>query len=283
MKKLMTLAALSLLSLSADYHEPSITLGVDNQNSDSFYKLHLELHHQSTFHIDEYDSIILHGLSRPKSNKTCHHELGVGYRTRFEDFGFGLNLLYANQYAHSFFNHNLVPGLEIFYQHFMLAFNHYFPIKYSVEMDDKTYSFHDVSEITVSYRPSKKYEFSFTPYFNYQTKRVGYAGSASALVFDDIKLTITPYCEPSVQHGVAFSIGYHFGGAPTQDNRRLSKSHRFFYSSAAKEVKKVTPISTLICDPIPTEEPSKPIKKPESREPTFWEKVLGIEPKPSGK
>jgi hypothetical protein len=140
MKKLIAFATVSLLSLSADYHDPSITLGIDNQNSDSFYKLHLELHHQSTFEIDGCEKIILHALSRPKSNKTCHHELGVGYRTTYEDFDLGINVLYANQYAHSFFNHNLVPGLEVFYKHFMLAYNHYFPLKSSVEMNDKTFS-----------------------------------------------------------------------------------------------------------------------------------------------
>lgn len=283
MKKLTTIAALSLLSLSADYHDPSITLGIDNQNSDSFYKLHLEAQHQSTFEIDESETIILHALSRPKSNKTCHHELGVGYRTTYEDFDFGINILYANQYAHSFFSHNLVPGLEIFYKHFMLAFNHYFPIKASVEMGDKTYSFHDVSEITLSYRPSKKYEFSFTPHFNYQTKRFGYAGSVSAFVFDDIKLSLTPYCEPKIQHGLAFSIGYHFGGTPERENRKLSKSHRFFYSVAATEVKNFTPKSTLTYDPIPPSKPTKPPKKPEPREPTPWEKLLGIKPVPADK
>ena len=285
MKKLMTISALSLLSLSADYHDPSISLGIDNQNSDSFYKPHLELHHQSTFKIDDLDSIILHGLSRPKSNKTCHHELGVGYRTIYGDFDFGVNILYANQYAHSFFNHNLVPGLEVFYKDFMLAFNHYFPIKASVEIGDKTYSFHHVSEITLSYRLSEKYEFSFTPYFNYETKRVGYAGSIHAFVFNNIKLSLTPYCEPSVQHGFALSIGYHLGGAPTHDNRKLSKSHRFFYARADKKAKKITRISTLTPDPAPspTSEPIIPPKKPETREPTWLENLLGIKPKPSGK
>lgn len=283
MKKLIAFATLTLLSLSADYHDPSISLGIDNRNTDDFYQLHLEVQHQSTFEIDACDSIVLHALSRPKANKTCHYELGVGYRTTYEDFDFGVNLLYANQYAHSFFNHNLVPGVEVSYKHFMLACNHYFPVKASVEMGDNTYSFHNVSEITLSYRPSEKYEFSFAPYFNYETKRIGYAGSITAFVFDDIKLTLTPYCEPEVQHGFAFSIGYHFGGATHRGNRNLSKSHHFFYTCDPNEVKKTTPISTVVIVPAPIAKPLKPTEKKEPVEPTWWDKVLGIKPKPSGK
>src|ERR1700687_4478471 len=152
MKKLIAFATLSLLSLSADYHDPSITLGIDNRNTQTWYQLHLEIEHQSTLKLDESSTVILHGLSRLKANETYHHELGVGYRTTYEDFDLGVNVLYANQYAHSFFNHNIVPGIEVFYQDFMLAFNHYVPVKTSVEMGDKKYSFHAVSEITLSYR-----------------------------------------------------------------------------------------------------------------------------------
>lgn len=289
MKKLIGFATLTLLSLSADYHDPSITFGMDNRDTKFFYQLHLDLQHQSTIELDDCNAIILHGLSQPRSNKSCHHEVAVGYRRMYENFGFGTNILYANQYAHSFFNHNFVPGVEIFYQHFMLTYNRYLPFKTSVEMGDEKYLFHDVSEITLSYRPWQKYEFSLTSHYNHQTKRFGYAGSVSAFIFDNTQLTLTPYCEPQVQHGIALSIGYHFGGTADRVNRKLAKSHRFFYTSDAEEIKKFTPVVTPVI--IPTSAPIvlKPApqetreEKKDPPEPTWWDKVLGVKPKPSGK
>ena len=287
MKKIIFLGSLSLLSLSADYHDPSVTFSIDNRDTKFFYQLHLDLHHQFTIELDDCNAIILHGLSQPRANQTFHHELGVGYRRMYEDFGFGTNILYANQYAHSFFNHNLVPGLELFYKHFMFTYNRYLPVKTSVQIKDQKYLFHDVSEITLSYRPSKKYEFSLTPHYNHQTKRLGYGGAISAYVFDNIQLTLAPYCEPQVQRGVTFSIGYHFGGVPDQVNRKLAKSHRFFYTSKTEEVEKFAPATPLpVITPSPLPVILNPIEKEEEKEPTeqdWLEKIFGIKPKSRNK
>lgn len=306
MKKLIAFATLTLLSLCADYHDPSIAFGVDNRDTKFFYQIHLDLQHQSTIELDDCNAIILHGLSQSRSNKTFHHEIGVGYRRMYEDFGFGTNILYANQYAHSFFSHNLVPGVELFYQHFMLTYNRYLPIITSVQIGNEKYLFHDVSEITLSYRPSKKYEFSIAPYYNHQTNRLGYAGSVSAFVFDNVQLTLTPYCEPQVQHGVALSVGYHFGGATDRVNRKLAKSHRFFYTSKAEEVKKYTPGEApvvipasvpIVLNPVEKKEEKKEQKQEQkqeekkeqkqeekgTREATWVESILGVKAIPGDK
>lgn len=238
MKKTLAIGILGFVSLSADYHEPSIGFNIDARYPFSVPKMSINLEHQSAFDLDSGNIIILHGLSRPYSHKEFHHEVGVGYRKFYDKFGFGSNFVYGNQNALGFFNHQFIPGIEIFYDRLTFVYNRYIPVKTSVEFKDSKYLFHDVSEVSLSYRPSKKYEFSLTTNFNHQTKRIGYGGTISAFLFDNVKFTVTPYCEPKVRHGVAFSFGYHFGGVTKLINKKLNKSHRFFYTSDKKEVEK---------------------------------------------
>jgi hypothetical protein len=251
MKKTLVIGILSLLSLSADYHEPSIGFNIDARYPFSTPKVSLNLEHQSAFDLHNGNIIILHGLSHPYSHKEYHHEVGVGYRKFYGNFGFGSNFVYANQNALGFFNHQFIPGVEVFYDHFTFVYNRYVPVKTGVEFKDNKYLFHDVSEITLSYRPSKKYEFCLTTNFNHQTKRVGYGGTISAFLFDNVKFTITPYCEPKVRNGVSFSFGYHFGGVTKLINQKLKKTHRFFFTSNRKEVEKLSDKATACLMPTP--------------------------------
>lgn len=239
MKKTFAIGILSLTSLSAEYHEPSLGFHVDARYPFSVPKVAINLEHQSTYELEDDNIIILHGLSHAYSHKVFHHEVGVGYRKLYDNFGFGTNFVYGNHNSWGFFNHQLIPGIELFYDHFSFYYNRYLPVKTSVEFKDNKYLFHDVSEIALSYRPSSKYEFSITTNFNHQTKRVGYSGTVSAFLFDYFKLSLTPYCEPKVRNGIAFSIGYHFGGATKLINKKLTKSHRFFYTSDKKEIDKL--------------------------------------------
>lgn len=311
MKKLVIGSTLALMSLSADYHEPSATFTIDNTDAKFFYQLDLKLSHQSTFELFDNDALILHALSNPRWTNSYHHEVGVGYRKMFDNFGFGTNIVYANQYAFRFFNHQMVPGLEFFYKDLTVAYNRYLPVKTSVQKGDETYLFHDVSEISLSYRLWEKIQVGFTPFFNHQTKRFGYGGVLSTLVFDNIELSLAPYCEPHVQHGIAFSIGYHFGGPkektnanagksrhffhsknrkcseiyPIAINSPLSKSHRFFFTKNQKEVEKFTPKPAPIIMPVSVPMVINKIDPEEKREnekekekETWWEKFAKLNP-----
>lgn len=274
MKKLVTISTFGFLSLCADSHDQSLTFNVDNSNAKFFYQIDVTLQHQSTFDLDEQNAIILHALSTPRLENTYHHELGVGYRRMFEDFGFGTNILYANQYAFGIFNHNIVPGLELFYKDFHFAYNRYIPVKSVIQKSDVTYLFHDVSEISLSYRLWEKFQVGITPYFNHNTKRFGYRGIVGASVFDNLELSLTPYCEPRVQNGVIFSVTYHFRDITKKMNSPLSKSHRFFYTQNEKEVKKFTPKPSPIIMPTPIPVIINPTPPEEKK--SWWEKFITI-------
>lgn len=275
MKKLLIASTLALLSLSADYHDQSVTFNIPDTKFFSQFDMHFK--HQSTFEFDDYNAIILHALSNPRLDKSCHHELGVGYRRIYENFGFGTNIVYAHQYANSLFNHNFVPGLELFYKDLSLAYNRYLPVKTTIQKGDETYLFHDVSEISLSCRLWNTIQVGFTPYFNHQTRRFGYGGSVSTFVFDTIELALNPYCEPHVQHGVAFSLGYHFGGAKEKINSPLSKSHRFFFTKKKKEIAKFTPAPAPVIIPMPVPIILKPIpveNKPGKEQKHWWQDLF---------
>jgi hypothetical protein len=238
MKKMVAFAILILTSICADYHEPSVTLNFDERYPFSNSDIHFTLHHQSTVELEDDNIIILHALSAPYSPKSFHHEVGVGYRKIGDNFTFGTNFVYANQNSWGFFNHHLVPGIELFYDPFSLVYNRYLPVKDGVRVKNTKYLFHDVSEVCLSYRPRQKYEFSLTSNFNHNTKKFGYAVEISAYISENFKLSVVPYCEPTIQSGIAFSLGYHFGGPKKNVNQPLKKSHRFFFTSDLKEVKK---------------------------------------------
>jgi hypothetical protein len=250
-KALGLIFAFSILS-AEHYHEPSFTLFGDWEMGSTYPTVYTTLHHQSSLDVGDGNIILLHALTSPHSTNTFHNELGVGFRKLFENLGVGINFLYAHQNTFGFHNHQLSPGLELYYDHFRLAFNHYRHVKSSVEFKKNTYSFHDISEVTLSYRPSKKYEFSFTPLFNHSTRKFGYQGEVSAYLFDNWKCSVIPHCEPGVKKGVAFSVGFHFGGAKKKETDILKKSHRFFYYSDAKpEVEKRSSPAIIIAPPAP--------------------------------
>src|SRR4051812_8224580 len=125
MKKILTFLMLGLTYISAHYHEPSVTFHVDERNAFSKIKYYLSLQHQSTLELEDGNAIILHAVSDPYSHKAFHHEVGVGYRKIGDNFGFGTNFVYANQNSWGFFNHHLVPGIELFYDNFSLVYNRY--------------------------------------------------------------------------------------------------------------------------------------------------------------
>lgn len=268
MNKLITLATLSIISISADYHEPSVTIHVDERYPSSKSKMHLTIQHQSTIELEDSNVIILHALSAPYSIKSFHHEAGVGYRKICDNFAFGTNFVYANQNSWGFFNHHLVPGIELFYYDFSLIYNRYLPVKDGVQSKGTKYLFHDVSEIGLSYRPWEKYEFGFTTHFNHNTKKFGYSAEISAYFCENLKISVVPYCEPKIKSGVSFSLGYHFGGAKTKTTQTLKKSHRFFFTSSLKEVKKleaqISPVAPVF---IPAPQPAPTAK-------AWWERVV---------
>lgn len=270
MNKLITLATLSLIFISADYHEPSVTIHLDERYPFSKSKLHFSLQHQSTIGLEDGNVIILHALSAPYSHKSFHHEGGVGYRRIYDNFAFGTNFVYANQNSWGFFNHHLVPGIEVFYYDFSLVYNRYLPVKDGVEVKNTKYLFHDVSEACLSCRPWEKYEFSFTSNFNHNTKKFGYGAEISAYVFDNLKFSVIPYCEPKIKSGVSFSLGYHFGGAKTKTTQTLKKSHRFFFTSNLKEVKKIEAKIVPVFIPAPQPATVKPVQV----ESSWWERIL---------
>lgn len=237
MNKWLLLGTLSLTTLRADWHEPSASFVTEAKNPFGMPEFHLSLQHQSSFDIKDNSIIILHGLSDAYSYKTFHHELGLGVRQLYENVGFGFNVVYANENSWGFFNHHFIPGLEMFHDHFSLVYNRYIPVKDSVEFGDLEYLFYDVSELTLSYRPSKKYEFSFTPALNHQTKKFGYEGAISAYFFDNWKLSLNPFFNEKSEYGSKFSVGYHFGGPKSVANSELKKNHKFFFTSDKKKVK----------------------------------------------
>jgi hypothetical protein len=271
MKKKLTFLMLGLTSISAHYHEPSVTLHVDERYPFSISKFHFSLQHQSTLEIEDGNIIILHALSAPYSHKSFHHEGGVGFRRIYDNFAFGTNFVYANQNSWGFFNHHLVPGIEIFYYDFSLVYNRYLPVKDGVQTKSTKYLFHDVSEVCLSYRPWGKYELSFTSNFNHNTKKFGYEAEIGAYVFDNLKISIVPYCEPKIKSGVAFSLGYAFGGPKNNVTQTLKKSHRFFFTSNLKEVKR---LESHIIAPVFIPAPQPVIAKPVKTADSWWERVL---------
>ena len=228
MKTLLEICLFGFTSVIAHDHEPAASFVVDYQKVPSYF---LSLRHQSSLDLDNGNIIILHGLFNPYSQKSFHHELGVGYRKIFENWGVGANFVYAHQNSLGFHNWELSPGLEAHYKHFALVYNYYKPIKPGVKFKNSEFSFYDTSEITLSYNPSRKYEFGLSPYFNHTTKKMGYSGYASAYIFDNWRLAVVPFCEPSIKAGVSFSLGYHFGGAKRRENEHFKKSHRFYHST----------------------------------------------------
>lgn len=276
--KLILFFSFTWLTLFAHYHEPSVTLYGDWDKTSSFPTIYTTFHHQSSLDLEDGNIIILHALTSPHSPKTFHHELGVGYRKLFENFGLGISFVYANRNTFGFYNHQFSPGLEVFYDHFSLTYNQYKHLKSGVEFKKSSYLFHDVSELTLSYHPSKKYEFSFTPLYNHITKKVGYRGGISAYFYDNWKLSLIPYCEPKVKHGIAFSLGYHFGGAKKKRNLPLDRSHRFFYATDAKsEFYDSTHSKVIFTPPAPVFSPSTPM--PEKDE-DVKEDIIVNPPKP---
>lgn len=286
MKKTILLGTLSLTALCADFHEPSVSLNVDAHYPVTLPTFHLGLTHQSTFELEDSNVIILHALVNPYSHKVFYNEVGVGFRRIFENFGFGTNILVGHQICPAFQNFQLIPGLELFYDHFGFSYNRYLPIKTSLEFMDVKYLFHDVSEVSLSYRPSKKYEFSLSPYFNHQTERFGMGGTVSAYIFDDFKLSLMPYFAPKEGSGVAFSIGYHFGGPKGRANSPINKSRRFFYTSNKEEVERFTPPFMPILMPSPAPvilkpaiyDPANQENKPETPK-NWWDFLIPVQSK----
>jgi len=275
MNKLIILSTLGLTSLFSHYHEPSITFHVDERSAFSKINYHFSIQHQSTLELEDRNIIILHALSDPYSNKTFHHEGGVGYRKIGDNFGFGVNFVYANQNSRRFLNHHLVPGVELFYDCFSLVYNRYLPVKNSIKIKDTKYMFHDISEACLSYRAWEKYEFSFTSNFNHDTKKFGYGAEISVYFLDNFKFSVAPYCEPEVRHGFAFSLGYCLGGPKKNVNQTLKKSHRFFFTSKLKKEKKSNPPVSTVFLPDPEDFIFKPaVRKPVETQKSWWERVI---------
>jgi len=277
MKTLAVLSILNLTSLFADYHDPVASFHVDATDYKGMPEAHLSFNHQSTFEVEDSTAIILHGLINPYSPKTFHNELGIGFRRLYENFGFGTNIVYAHRNSFGFFNHHIIPGIELFYDHFGLIYNRYVPIKSRVEFEDMKYLFHDVSELSLFYRPSKKYEFSVTPHFNHQTKRVGIRGDISAFVHDNVQLSLTPYFEYNVQKGLKLSVGYHFGGVPKLINHKISKSHDFYFTTDKKEIAKIAAPNPAVLVPSPApiiiHPPSDENEKPKENK-NWWDRII---------
>jgi hypothetical protein len=232
--KLVLLFLFPFYLLFAHTHEPHSTISTQWEKGSTAFPLNVEVGHQSTFDLEDGNIFILDALFKPQTSHHFYADFGVGYRKLFDNIGIGCNFVYSISNSWGFRNHQFSPGAEIFYDHFSLAYNRYIPLKRNFSKSYGDYQFHNVSELCFSYRPSKKYEFTIAPYFNHSTQKIGYRGSASAYAFTNWKFSLMPFCEPRIKSGVAFSIGFHFGGAKSKSNLPFQKTHRFYTSRKAQ-------------------------------------------------
>ena len=239
-------SVLACSTVFSHYHEPGFEISYDG-------KIHLNLHHQTSIVSVNNHVLLLHAFVSPHSHTKHHSEWGIGYRNVYDTWSFGFNCVHSGSNVHGPFNHQFSPGIEINIGHFDFNLNFYLPVNENFIQKSSTLNFHQVTELSISYRPSKKYEFSLSPFYNHNIKKGGCVAAASAYVFDNWQISISPFCEAIKTKGVKFSMAYHFGGAKKVENRILKKSHRFFYHSSQKEKEKLyTPIleATTIPEPM---------------------------------
>ena len=130
------------------------------------------------------------------------------------------------------FNHQFVPGFEIFFGDFQISYNRYIPLRSVIKKKlNPNLEMYDVSEISVMYRLSNGYEFGVAPYINHQTHNIGATGHFGVYFAKNWKISVNPYYHQA-EKGVAVSFGFDFGGPKTRMNAPIQKSHRFFYSVA---------------------------------------------------
>jgi len=266
MNKLIFLSLFGFSTLLSHYHEPGVEFVFDDLlNKEMFSQVggvHMSLFHQSSIELENDHVVILHVLTNPYSHTKHHSEIGVGYRKLYDSWGFGLNFVHASSNLFGPHNHQFCPGIELSYGHFDLAYNRYFPLNQKMKYEKAVLDFHEVSELSISYKPSRKYEFSIAPYFNHQTKKTGITSGVSAYVFDDWKVSINPFFDPKSGKGVSMSLGFHFGGAKKKVNRLLTKSHRFYSNSHIPVAGiKATPIQPIFTTEGPMVLPPPEVKE----------------------
>lgn len=233
MKTTLALSLFGFASCLGHFHEPATIFNSTFDGRSYLPDMHLTLMHQTSLDLDDGNVIILHGLFAPRSQNLFFNEVGCGYRKLGHKFGFGMNFLYSHSNLLKFNAHQVVPGIELFGYHLTLAYNKYIPLQTYRKHKKNQYLYHDVSELCLSYRPSKKYEIGLAAHYNHQTKHVGYRGILGAYFSENWKLSLEPFYE-NQSKGLQCSLGFHFGGAKSRENQPLTKSHRFFYSSYAK-------------------------------------------------
>lgn len=254
----------------ADLHEPSV--GV-HYNFNDPQQSHLILEHQSSILLDEENILIINGLYKPYVDKSHHVQGGIGYRSFWDEFGIGLNFFWATTNKPRFFTHQFAPGIEIFVDHFQLSFNHYFPLTQTKIVKYKTFTFDRISEIDLTYRPSRRYEIGVATYYNHQKETFGVSGKASAFILDQWQISASPHYEKASK-GLTVALTFHFGGTKSKETQSIRKSSTFFFTSQKiPKVEKVmppmafdpTPASPVFQPPIAKAEEAPPPPKPKSR------------------
>ena len=278
--KLHSIFGLSLLastSLLADFHEPVVNFSYI-PNSDS--KFLVSLNHQSTINVTDSTNLMLYAYSNVDKSSKFHHELGIGFRKHFENFGIGLNVVSNHFNKLNAFNHQFVPGVELLFGGFQICFNRYLPLNSAVsKKSNPTLKMYDVSEISATYRFLSNYEVGVAPYFVHQTSEKGVVGHIGAYFFKNWKVTVNPYYR-SDEKGASISLGFDFGGPKSVVNAPIQKSHRFFYSAPALPPSKTEASSnnSSSVEESVVSTPAKPITEKVSEQ-IFLD---GIQKKPGG-
>lgn len=238
------IASLFVMSSSfAHLHEPEISVSLDPKDHENS---HVSLIHQSTVIFDHEDILIFCGNIKPRLDKSIYSEIGFGYRKFFDSLGFGLNFFASTSNKPGFYTYQLSPGVELFCDHFQLSFNQYIPLEDTKSVKKMDYTFDTLSEMNLTYKPSKKYEFSVGPYFNHSNKKIGVAGAASAFIFDQWQVKVSPFYE-SKNKGVSLSLGFSFGGAKEKKNQSIRKQESFVYhgEKVSSDKRMVPPIGYI--------------------------------------
>jgi hypothetical protein len=224
-----SLVSLVLSQVLGDFHEPVVNLSFDHESDSKFLA---NINHQSFLPVSETTTLILLAYSSVDKDAKFHHEIGFGFRKHFDEFAIGLNIVSNHFNKLEYFNHQFVPGFEFFWKDFQVSYNRYIPLHSHVNLEKTpNLKLFDVSEISVIYKISDKYEIGLSPYIKHQTLDKGISGYFGMSLLKNFKISISPYYNDDKNKGASISLGFNFGSSDC--NPRVQKSHGFFYSNVA--------------------------------------------------
>jgi hypothetical protein len=243
--ELIVLGILSPFALLAHSHRPELSVTYDSNGDHSAL-----IEHQTAFIFDADDILIFDAKYKPKYDKTHFAQLGFGYRKFFDSFGFGINCFGSTSNLPRYFAYEFSPGLELFMGRFQLSYNQYIPYEDVRIYRKKKLTFDTISEIDLTYKPSRKYEFSVTPYFNHSSRKIGIAGGASAFVFDQWQVKASPFYEQN-NRGLKLALVFSFGGAKGKSSQSIRKRESFVFDGLVLPKKeRVLPTVALLPEPV---------------------------------